>query len=351
MTGTKRLILLFLTSLVGLQMATAQQMETMFYTIDNEQCFESFRAHIRSIDIVGPQSYKMNEHGIMWGSVDRRILDLSAKNNVKVMPLIVNVGAAGFDQPSFHTLLHDSTARARAVGNMVRVCRENRYYGIQFDYENIHISDKDAFTDFYRQAASALHANGFAISIAAVPRASDDVGPTEYHKWIYEYWRGAYDYKALGEIGDFISLMTYDEHTHRTTPGPVAGIPWTEAVIQFVLKGVPPGKISLGIPFYSYRWQPSYQNNLAHVWGRSLDYSEAIGLADRFKAEWRWDDREKVSYAVYPNEYLNEYIYLEDARSLTAKLALVKKYRFRGISVWRLGHEDPQVWKQINPIK
>lgn len=351
MTCTRRILLIYSLLIAGLQLATAQRMESMFYTIDNEQCFESFRSHIRSIDIVGPQSYKMDEHGNLWGSVDRRILDLSAKNNVKVMPLIVNVASAGFDQPSFHKLLHDSAARSRAVDNMVRVCRENRYYGIQFDYENIHISDKDAFTDFYRQAASALHANGFAISIAAVPRASEDVGPTDYHKWIYEYWRGAYDYKALGEIGDFISLMTYDEHTHRTTPGPVAGIPWMEAVIQFVLKGVPPGKISLGIPFYSYRWQPSYQNNLAHVWGRSLDYAEAIGLADRYKTEWRWDDREKVSYAVYPNEYLNEYLYLEDARSLAAKLALVKKYQFRGISVWRLGHEDPQVWKQINPVK
>ncbi len=348
MTFVKRITVVFLWVMVGLQVTTAQRIEAMFYTIDNEQCFESFRSHIRSIDIVGPQSYKMDEHGDMWGSVDRRIIDLSAKNNVKVMPLVVN---AGFDQPSFHKLLHDSLARARAVSNMVRVCKENRYYGIQFDYEDIHISDKDAFTDFYRQAATTLHANGYAISIAAVPRTSDDAGPTEYHKWIHEYWRGVYDYKALGEIGDFISLMTYDEHTHRTTPGPVAGIPWMEAVIQFVLKGVPPSKISLGIPFYSYRWQPSYLDNQAHVWGRSLDYAEAIGLAERYKAEWRWDDREKVSYAVYQNEFLNEYIYLEDARSLAAKLALLKKYQFRGISVWRLGHEDPEVWKQINPMK
>jgi spore germination protein len=326
----------------------AQKAERLFYMIDNEQCFQSFKEHIGSIDIVGPQSYRMDEHGIMWGSVDGRILDLSANHGVKVMPLVVN---AGFDQPSFHTLLHDSLARGRAIANMLRVCRENRYYGIQFDFENIHISDKESFTDFYRQAATTLHGNGYAISIAVVPRTSDDIGPTEYHKWIYEYWRSAFDYKALGEIGDFISLMTYDQHTHRTTPGPVAGIPWMEAVIQFVLKGVPPSKISLGIPFYSYRWQPSYQNNEAHVWGRSLDWAEARGIAERFHADWQWDDKEKVSYAVYSNAYINEYLYLEDARSFAAKFALVKKYGFRGISVWRLGHEDPGVWPQLSSPK
>jgi hypothetical protein len=41
---------------------------------------------------------------------------------------------------------------------------------------------------------------------------------------------------------------------------------------------------------------------------------------------------------------LNEYIYLEDAQSFQAKLELVKHYKFRGISAWRLGHEDPAVW-------
>jgi spore germination protein YaaH len=326
----------------------SQKVETLFYSVDNEECFSSFKENIKSIDIVGPQAYKMDEHGIFAGSVDKRILDLSRTNGVRVMPLVVN---SGFDQPAFHKFLHDTVARARAANTMLRLCQENKYYGIQFDYENIHITDKDAFTDFYRQVAVLLHAKGFAISIAAVPRISDNVGPTDYHKWIFEYWRGAYDYKALGEIGDFVSLMTYDQHTHRTPPGPVAGIPWMEAVIQFVLQGVPASKISLGLPFYSYRWQPAYQNNQPHVWGRSLDFKEAKGIAERFGATWQWDDREKVYHTFYSNEGLNEYLYLEDGRSFAAKMSLLKKYKFRGISVWRLGHEDPDVWKQLQPYR
>ena len=332
-------LLLLLTTL-----AWTQRVETLFYVVDNEDCFSSFKANIKSIDIVGPQSYKMDENGIISGSVDDRILELSKRKSVKVMPLVVNTG---FDQAAFHSFLHDTLARTRAINTMLRLCRENKYYGIQFDYENIHVKDKDLFTEFYRQAASLLHANGFAISIAVVPRTSDNVGPTEYHRWIYENWRGAYDYTSLGEIGDFISLMTYDQHTFRTPPGPVAGIPWMEAVVQFVLQGVPASKISLGLPVYSYRWQPAYQNNQPHVWGRSLDYREAKGIAERYDASWQWDDREKVYYTFYNNYDLNEYLYLEDARSFAAKMVLVKKHQFRGISVWRLGHEDPEVWKQL----
>ncbi|HTY39402.1 MAG TPA: glycosyl hydrolase family 18 protein [Bacteroidota bacterium] len=343
-----RIRLFLLLALSSTTVASSQRMETLFYTIDNEQCFESFRAHVRSIDIVGPQCYRTDEHGNLWGSVDSRMMDLARANDVKVMPLVVN---PGFDQPSFHRLLHDSLARARAIGSMVRICRENKFYGIQFDYENIHITDKDAYTAYYKEAAQALHASGFKISVAVVPRTSDDVGPNEYQKWIHEYWRGAYDYKALADAGDFISLMTYDEHTHRTTPGPVAGMPWMEAVIRFVLETVPPSKVSLGIPFYSRLWQPSYQNSMAYAWGKTLDYTEAIGIAERFRAVWKWDDKEHVSYTVYANSFLNEYIYLEDARSFEDRSALVSKYHLRGISVWRLGHEDPNVWRHITPLK
>jgi spore germination protein len=324
--------------------ALSQRAETLFYMIDNEECFLSFKANIKNIDIAGPQSYRMDQHGIISGSVDGRILDIARNNGIKVMPLVMNTG---FDQPAFHAFLHDSLARVRAVNTLLRLCRENAYYGIQFDYENILVGDKDLFTGFYRQAASLLHANGFIISIAVVPRSSDNAGPTDYHKWLFEYWSGVYDYKTLGEIGDFVSLMTYAEHTSRTPPGPVAGIPWMEASIRFVLQSVPAAKVSLGIPFYSYSWQSSRENNQYHAWGRSLDFKEAKGIAERFRAEWQWDDREKVFFSVYTNEGLNEYLYLEDAKSFAAKTALVKKYHFRGISVWRLGHEDPAVWKQL----
>jgi spore germination protein len=348
MQTIRRILFVAAATLFCIPIVFGQKVETLFYAVDTEESFQDYKANIGMIDIVGPQSYRMDEFGTLWGSVDRRILDLAKKNNVKVMPLVVN---AGFDQPAFHRLLHDSLAITRAIGSLVSVCKENGYYGIQFDFEDIHVTDKDAFTEFYRKTAEVLHANGFAISVAVVPRSSDLPGPTSYHKWIFEYWRGAYDYRALARIGDFISLMTYDQHTYRTTPGPVAGLQWMEEVITFVTKEVPAGKISLGIPFYSYRWYPSFQNNQAYAWGQTLGYSDAMGLAERFQAEWKWDDREKVHYTFYENAGLNEYIYLEDQESFKAKMELVKKYKFRGISVWRLGGEDPGVWRVLGDVR
>ena len=53
--------------------------------------------------------------------------------------------------------------------------------------------------------------------------------------------------------------MTYAQHTGGSTAGPVAGFPWMKASLEFVLSlGVPPSKISLGIPAYSDYWYSAY---------------------------------------------------------------------------------------------
>jgi len=333
--------IVFIVAAASLQ---AQKIETLFYTVDSEESFQSFKNNIASIDIVGPQTYKVDENGTLSGSIDSRILRLSKEHGVKVLPLVVN---PGFNQPLIHKLLQNPAAQDRAIRSMLDECTRFGYAGFQFDFENIHVTDKDAFTNFYRKTAEAFHKNGFELSIAVVPRSSDYAGSTDYSKWIFENWRGVYDYKVLAEAGDFISFMTYDEHTRFTTPGPVAGVPWTEADLQFVLKEVPPEKISLGIPLYSSYWYSTMQGEQVRPWAQQISYHEAMGVAERFAGQPHWDNQDQVFFAVFKHDGQNEYVFFEDAKAFAAKLELVKKYKLRGFSSWRLGQEDPDIWKEL----
>src|SRR5690606_21600398 len=112
--------------------------------------------------------------------------------------------------------------------SLAELCRRHEYDGIQVDFENLSINDRDAFTRFYRELAGALEPTTCGLSIAVVHRPDELPGPTMYHKWLFDSWRGGYDLAALGEIGDFISIMSYSQHTRRTPPGPQAGAPWVE---------------------------------------------------------------------------------------------------------------------------
>ncbi len=326
----------------------AQKVEHLFYYVDNKESFTSFKENIERISIIAPQAFSVDEDGIIWGAVDPRVIELAAKYKAGVMPLIVN---PGFDQQMLHRLLVNERARQRAISSMVELCEHHKFLGIQFDFENLHLNDRDAFTQFYRETAQALHQKGYQLSVAVVHRPEEYAGPTGYFKWLFENWRAGYDLAELAKIGDFISVMTYSQHTRRTTPGPNAGIPWVTQVVEYFLKFMPPEKLSLGIPLGSQHWYTAldtvrYFAN-ARSWSSSLDYRSASMLVERFKAKVEWNDAQQVPYTIFDNGGLFEYIYFEDARSFKAKYDLMKQYKLRGFSAWVLGNEDSAVWKSL----
>lgn len=334
----------FFCSISGIKAQYAS--ENLFYMVDSEESFESFRKNIDQISIAAPQVYDLTKTGIIYGGVDERIMKIAAENEVKVMPLVMN---PGFDRDLFHEFLHDSVAKQRAISTMVALAKKYNFYGWQFDFENIHLSDREAFTEFFTHTAQALHDEGLKLSAAVVPTDTNFDLKTAYHRFLYEYWRGAYDLKALAEAGDFLSLMTYSQHTRRTPPGPVAGIPWMRQMVESMLDaGIDPQRISLGIPFYSTHWFADYTDSRGgFVNGSGTSYQKAKGLVDRYEAEVHWMEDQKVNYAFWNNGGVFEYVFIEDDQSLESKLQLLQEYDLRGISVWRMGQEDPAVWEVL----
>lgn len=319
--------------------------ENLFYYVDSEDSFASFRAHSDAISIVAPQTYSISQSGVLWGEVDPRVLKIAREKGIKVIPLVVN---PGFDRQLFHEFLQDSAAQRRTIEMMVELALKYGYTGWQFDFENIHLTDRQAFTEFYRRTAMAFRPHKLSLSAAVVPTNTSFVLKTAYHRFLYEYWRGAYDLPALAEIGDFLSLMTYSQHTRRTPPGPVSGLPWMEEMVRYLVDelDINPQKISLGIPFYSTYWYADYSEERGgFINGTGASYAKVMGLADRYQADLVWLETPQCYYALWNHDGVYEYAYVEDRRSLAPKLALLDKYKLRGISVWRLGQEDPKVWE------
>src|SRR5690242_6170279 len=89
--------------------ALAYPIEKLFYltpdisdSFFSEEQLQQIENHAKSIDIVAPQIYQMNENGNILGILDLKFLKLAKKNNLKVMPLIINFN---FDQKLFHHFL------------------------------------------------------------------------------------------------------------------------------------------------------------------------------------------------------------------------------------------------------
>src|SRR5690242_10623299 len=153
-------------------MAQARPMEALWY-LRGEESIQAFLAHADQITIVSPQVFSMDSAGFIRGGVDPRVVATAKARGVKLVPLVMN---PGFDQPSIHRVLNDPTARAQALRSLAALCRDNKFDGIQFDFENFHVVDKDAFTSFARTAYDSVKRAGCGLSAAVVPRLGDDPG-------------------------------------------------------------------------------------------------------------------------------------------------------------------------------
>jgi spore germination protein YaaH len=218
--------------------------------------------------------------------------------------------------------------------------------------EHVQIADGPALTDFFRQAAHALHQHGLKITMAVPKRMSSAPAPavpapgsSGHIRGNYEDWRGAFDFKKLAEISDFLSFMAYGQNKPSTPPGPVAGIPMMKKEANYLLGlGIDPRKISFGLPIYSFHWYPSARGATAE----RLSYRRVQNLLDRYHLKRRWMAGPDVYYAWWP-QGLGEFnwLFIEGARSFKRKLKFVRTFHFRGFSAWVMGSEDPGIWKVL----
>ena len=60
-----------------------------------------------------------------------------------------------------------------------------------------------------------------------------------------------------------------------------------------------------------------------------------------------WDESIGQYYVEIPLEHGKQRIWIEDVRSLEAKLEVVSQYSVAGVAFWRIGMDNKEVWDSI----
>jgi len=314
------------------------RMVQMYY-VNTDEGRASLLAHLRQIDVLSPAWYDANADGGITGYARRDVIDAAHAGGVAIIPLVVNKDV---DPDVAHAILADPARRAALAANLVNEAKTYGYAGFQLDFEQIRWTDRDLLTALTQDCASAFHAAGLNLSIAVIPRLPGDAGASGTLLDYFRQWSGAYDFAALAKAADFLSFMTYDEHNGVTPPGAVSGTPWIRQALEFSLQGVPPEKATLGLPTYYHDWTGV---------GRltSSSYDDAMILAQRYGATPAFDAVEEEMHFGYDVYGVHHELWIQSTDTLRRKLPLMYEYGLKGISVWRLGFEDPSFWNLIPP--
>ena len=127
----------------------------------------------------------------------------------------------------------------------------------------------------------------------------------------------------------------------------VAPLPNVRAVVEYALTEIPREKIWLGIPNYGYDWPLPVEPGVTRA--TSISNQRAVDLARLYRAEIQYDETTQAPWFRYQNETGQEHeVWFEDARSIQAKLGLIREYGLKGAGYWNLMRPFPQNWVVLN---
>ena len=230
-----------------------------------------------------------------------------------------------FSNYLINQVVNNQAAIETLIGNLVTVMYQKGYVGVDIDFEYILAEDRDAFTEFVRQVAEQMRANGFHTSIALAPKTSAD-----QQGLLYE----GKDYRALGEIVDHALLMTYEWGYTYGPPLAVAPINQVRRVVEYAVTEIAPEKIDLGIPNYGYDWPLPYERGVTRA--TTIGNVEAVQIAISRGAEIQFDEVAQSPFFTYEEDGISHEVWFEDVRSIQQKFELINEFNLGGCGYWQI---------------
>lgn len=279
-------------------------------------------------------SYEAQRDGSLKAPPIGDIPQIATSAGVLNAMVISNLENFAFSAELAHVLFTDMTVQNRLFENIVQVAKRIGYKDIHFDFEFLRPADRELYNAFLRNARARFHPVGLTLSTALAPKTSADTAG------LY----GAIDYKAHGEICDFVTLMTYEWGYSYSEPQAVSPINQVRRVVEFAVSQIPRDKIFLGQNLYGYDWKYPYPPETG-VAAKALSPQQAVNLAILQNANIQYDPIAQAPFFLYwDNEGVRHDVWFEDARSIQAKFNLLKEFNLRGMMYWKLGLAFPQNW-------
>ena len=275
-----------------------------------------------------------------------RLTDLAHRNGVKVLLSIGGWEESG----NFPLVAGDPARRARFARACIERVVEFGFDGIDIDWEYPGFSDHNGtpadrgnFTLLLQAVRDSLDRYGaengrHLLLTAAIPT---DPGRTSRDM----------DIARIAPILDFLNIMTYDFYgpwdprsNHNSPLYAGEGGDSTRCVdgaftLFHTIYGVPPSKLTIGVPFYGHTYTHCTALNTAHGGADTVHFPRegafywtiAQGMAnfDRF-----WDDRAKVPYLVSAS--WNMFVSYDDEESVRYKGEYAVEKGLNGIIIWEI---------------
>lgn len=283
-------------------------------------------------------SYRVNRDGTLAAPPTGNLISSARENGASIAMVVTNLEEGAFSSEVGHIILTVQAVQNTLLDEIINIATEQGFRDVHFDFEFLLPEDREAYNTFLRTAKDRLSQAGLQISTALAPKTSSEQAGQ---------WYEAHDYRAHGEIVDFVVLMTYEWGYSYGPPMAVSPLNSVRDVVEYAVSEIPSEKIMLGQNLYGYDWTlPFVEGGEA---ARAVSPQQAVTIAWENNVAIQYDATAQAPYFMYADESGQEHeVWFEDARSIQAKFDLIREFQLLGISYWKLGLAFPQNWLLLN---
>lgn len=285
------------------------------------------------VNVVSPAFFHLNSKGELTeniGQSGQQYIEWAHNNGYKVWAMIQNAGNGMINVTS--EIMNDYNKRQELINEIVSACVKYKLDGINLDFENMKQEDKDMYSRFVIELTPRLKDMGVVISVdVTAPDGS-------------ETWSMCFDRHVIGDVADYIVFMAYDQYgTSSNKSGTTAGYNWVELSLNKFLKTeeIESQKIILAIPLYARLWTEDSSGKVVKQTTVPLKNMNSIVPENANK---QWNDDLKQYYVEYKDNSYTKKIWIEDEKSLEAKISLINKNNLGGVASWEKGMETDNFW-------
>ena len=285
------------------------------------------------VNVVSPAFFHLNSKGELTeniGQSGQQYIEWAHNNGYKVWAMVQNAGNGMINVTS--EIMNDYNKRQELINEIVSACVKYKLDGINLDFENMKQEDKDMYSRFVIELTPRLKDMGVVVSVdVTAPDGS-------------ETWSMCFDRHVIGDVADYIVFMAYDQYgTSSNKSGTTAGYNWVELSLNKFLKTeeIESQKIILAIPLYARLWTEDSSGKVVKQTTVPLKNMNSIVPENANK---QWNDDLKQYYVEYKDNSYTKKIWIEDEKSLEAKISLINKNNLGGVASWEKGMETDNFW-------
>ena len=288
---------------------------------------------IIGVNVVSPSFFYMTKYSTTnvyenVGNEGIAYVNWAHENGYQVWPMFTNSNMSETSK-----MLSDYKSRENVINQIIKYIKQYNLDGINIDFEGMYEADKDNFSRLLIEIRPRLNEIGAVLSVDVT---APDGAPE---------WSLCYDRYTIGKVADYVMFMAYDQYgVSATKAGTTAGHNWVEANVKKFLgqEEVKAEKIILGIPFYTRVWKEINGNVISSV----VNIGNVNNLIPS-NATKTWDEDLQQYYVEYKKGGVTYKIWVEDEKSIEAKLDLVSKYNLGGAAYWEYDRATNSIWNLI----